>query len=299
MVWYNASEGVKPLVNKGNIINFEIRTFKYFDSDKQDKGKIFTGEGTVKVYEFEFYPEDCAGGHYIDGVYYPVKKDSCIFAKPGQRLRTTFPYKCVILDIATDDPALKEMLEGLPAYFPFLDVDEVVNLSRKTMAFNASQADTREDLTTKLNRQGYASRILSLVSRYYTSGLFQSLPMRRQRTLLMLENYMKSHLSEDLSLKALAKVCSLDATYLHKLYTKAFGQTPANRVLMHRINAAKRELLASEISMEAVAANCGFSSQAYFCYCFKKATGITPSQYRKTQLGASDRSHEIENQENL
>ena len=288
------------LVSKRNNIDFEVKTFKYFDSDKLDKTKVFIGEGTVKYYEFEFYPEDSAGGHHVNGVYYPAKKDSCIFVKPGQRLRTTFPYKCVILDIATDDPSLKEMLDALPAYFPFLDADEVVNLSQKTMAYSSREADTQEDLAIKLNRQGYASRILSLVSRYYNCGLFrQSLPMYRQRTLLMLEDYMKSHLSEDLSLKELAKVCNLNATYLHKLYTKAFGQTPANRVLIHRINAAKRALLASELSMEAVAAKCGFSSQAYFCCCFKKAMGITPSQYRKTQLGTSGRFHLVENQKNL
>ena len=299
-VWYNATEGVKPLVNKGNFVDFEIRTFKYFDSDKLEKGRTFTGEGTAKVYEFEFYPEDCAGGHYVDDVYYPAKKDTCIFVKPGQQLRTVFPYKCVILDIATDDPRLKEMLDGLPAYFPFLDVDEVVNLSHKTMAFNWREAKVDEDLTTRLNRQGYVNRILALVSRYYHSGLFrQSLAMGRQKMLLMLENHIKSHLGEDLSLKALAKICNLDPTYLHKLYTKTFGVTPANRVLMHRINAAKRQLLASEISMETVAGRCGFSSQAYFCYCFKKATGITPSQYRKDQLGDSGQYHFAENEENL
>ena len=288
------ARGVKLPVKKRRNVDFELRNFKYFDSDKLDKGKLFTGEGAVKCYEFEFYPEDCHGGHFVDGVYYPVKKDSCIFVKPGQHLKTVFPYKCVILDIATDDPDLKEMLDALPAYFPFLDVYEVVNLSRKMMTF------TQEDLTTQLNRLEYASRVLSLVSRYYNSGLFrQALPMRRQRTLLMLENYIKSHLAEELSLKELAKVCSLDPTYLHKLYTKAFGQTPANRVLMHRINAAKRRLLAPEISMEEIAARCGFSSQAYFCYCFKKITGKTPSQYRKDQLGAIDRFHVIEIPENL
>lgn len=275
-------------------VEFTITNFRIFDSNKL-KGATFTGEGTVKKYEFEFYHEDCSGGHYLDGVYYPIKKDSCFFAKPGQRLRTDFPYKCVFLDITTDDPVLKEMLDSLPNYFPFLDVDEVVSLCRRMMTLNA-----QDELTAQLNRQGYANRILSLISRYHSSGLFNhSLSFRHQRRLLMLENYIKTHLSEDLSLKELARVCNLDPTYLHKLYTKAFGMTPANRVLMHRINAAKRGLLTQDLSMDALITRCGFSSQAYFCYCFKKATGKTPTQYQNGELGTDDRFHAVEIEENL
>lgn len=276
-------------------INFTVENFRFFDSQKLKPTKPMVLEGTVRVYEFEFYNEDCSGGHYLDGEYYPVKKGTCFFAKPGQRLKIILPYKCVFFNIITQDPALIQMLDGLPAFFPFLDVDEVMRIMQNMVLLTG-----RESLGAQLNLQSYASRILSLVSRYSNSGLFQkSLPLRRQRTLLMLEGYIKSHLSEDLSLKALANVCNLDATYLHKLYTKAFGQTLANRVQMHRINAAKRELLASEISMETVAANCGFSSQAYFCYCFKRATGKTPTQYRNDQLGADGRYHQLENSENL
>jgi AraC-like DNA-binding protein len=57
--------------------------------------------------------------------------------------------------------------------------------------------------------------------------------------------------------------------------------TPAKRLLQFRINAAKRLLLTGEISLGDVAARCGFSSQSYFSYAFKKSKKMTPREYGK------------------
>ena len=262
-------------------IDFTVTGFAVFDSKKFKNRKNAKTERIVTVYEFEFYNEDYPGGHYLDGAYYPVKKGSCFFAKPGQRMRTVFPYKCVVADFSTQDPALQKMLNNLPAFFPFQEMPQVLEILHGMIA-----NDGDESLTAQLKRQSDACRILALLSQHYNPDLSsQPTTFRHQEMLLMLETYIREHLAEDLSLKTLAKLCNLDPTYLHKLYTSAFGTTPARRVLNYRMNAAKRGLLAQEVSLEELAEQCGFSSQSYFCYCFKKYTGKTPMQYRNEQLG--------------
>ena len=44
--------------------------------------------------------------------------------------------------------------------------------------------------------------------------------------------------------------------------------------------AAKNLLLTTDKSLVDIASECGFSSQSYFNYAFKKAEKITPNQYR-------------------
>ena len=93
---------------------------------------------------------------------------------------------------------------------------------------------------------------------------------------------MRNHPGEDLSLNRLAQLSNLDPTYFHKLYTKAYGKTPAQQTVNYRIVAAKLALAEGSMSISEVAAQCGFSSQAYFCNKFRQITGKTPTEYRKS-----------------
>ena len=106
-----------------------------------------------------------------------------------------------------------------------------------------------------------------------------------QKLLQESDRYIREHYAEDISLAALAERCGLHPNYFHKLYTSAFGKTPAQKLLDCRIAAAKMALIAGNRSMAEIAAECGFSSQTYFGYKFKQATGRTPLQYRKRVLG--------------
>ena len=46
------------------------------------------------------------------------------------------------------------------------------------------------------------------------------------------------------------------------------------------IKKAKYMLDTTSESLMKIADECGFESQAYFCYVFKKETGMTPRQYK-------------------
>ena len=83
---------------------------------------------------------------------------------------------------------------------------------------------------------------------------------------------------------ALCELFNQLPTYFHKLFTAAFGVTPANHVLGYRISAAKAALVEGALPLVEIAAQCGFSSQTYFCYRFRLVTGQTPAQYRKGKL---------------
>ena len=52
-----------------------------------------------------------------------------------------------------------------------------------------------------------------------------------------------------------------------------------------RIDAAKRRL-ATEESIKSIATELGFSSQSTFTYVFRRATGVTPNEFRKRILRA-------------
>ena len=259
---------------------FSIHNFGAFD---YSLGKHTPGEGperVVSMYEFEFYTEKRPGGLRIDGTFYQAGRGGCILAKPGQIESVIKPYKGYYLNIVTQDPELCDMLDHLPCSFTLWNMGEVVKLIHQMIATEDKQA-----LDGKMLVQSFVCRILSILYQYRSSAEHtDNQVLQHQKNLLMADKYIREHLSEDLSLGVLAKLCNLDPTYFHKLYTAAFGRTPAQRILGFRIAAAKTGLIESKLSLGELAARCGFSSQTYFCYKFKQTTGMTPMQYRSAML---------------
>lgn len=52
--------------------------------------------------------------------------------------------------------------------------------------------------------------------------------------------------------------------------------------------AAKQLLITKDYSIARIAADCGFYSQSYFNYSFKKQAGLSPLKYRKKMLSQID-----------
>ncbi len=81
------------------------------------------------------------------------------------------------------------------------------------------------------------------------------------------------------SLLEMAALCGYSQSRFSALYLKRFGRSPKADLLEARINCACGMLKYTELSVSAVAENCGFQSIYYFSKYFKKQTGIAPSAY--------------------
>ena len=88
-------------------------------------------------------------------------------------------------------------------------------------------------------------------------------------------------LTDDLSLKCIAKKLSVNPTYLSALFKKECGCTLTDYVNNKRIEHAIRLLKNSNKLVSTIASECGIEDANYFIRIFKKYTGITPNQYRK------------------
>lgn len=96
------------------------------------------------------------------------------------------------------------------------------------------------------------------------------------------EEFVKEHLSDaDLNVDAIAKEMYMSRSALYVMMKKEFDCTPNNFILSQRIKAARQMLVNNENrNISEIAYSCGFSDPKYFSRCFKKATGITPTEMR-------------------
>ena len=93
--------------------------------------------------------------------------------------------------------------------------------------------------------------------------------------------YINANLTADLSLKALCERVNFTPVYFHKLFKASTGKTLQKYVEEQRLKKAISLILAEEMTLTQIAYECGFSSQSYFSYVFKRYTGQTPRDYAK------------------
>lgn len=259
--------------------SFNLLNYSTHDSLLRKTG--YRGERVVSAYEFELYYEDCEGGLAINGVRHNAKKGCFSLVKPGQRVKMIAPYKCYFFNIYTQDESLAEQLDALPEFGVIWSMDEAVKVFHEMLAIEPSAVPEN-----RMQLQSCVCRLLSLILKarplVLENGVENALTHRK--VLQQADRYIREHYMEELTLSSLAALCNLHPNYFHRLYTEAFGKTPAQRILGCRIAAARMLLLTQNLSMSEIAAQCGFSSQTYFGYKFKEVMRMTPLQYRKKRL---------------
>lgn len=257
----------------------QFSVFRYGVSSIRVKKQAWPVD-TINAYEFEFYAQEYSGGSVVDGKFRPVRKGYYSLCRPGQRQQLIPPFQCYFVNIRTNAPELCDLFDHLPDTAEIWTIDQIIELIREMMAVPDSRS-----LEGRLRVESCVGRIIALLAEQWRPSAWENHgAVAHQKTLLMIDRYIRDHLTEDLSLKHLAQLSNLDPTYFHKLFTNAFGKTPAQRTQDYRVLAARLALAEGILSLEEIAAQCGFSSQAYFCNIFKKAAGETPLQYRKRRL---------------
>lgn len=85
----------------------------------------------------------------------------------------------------------------------------------------------------------------------------------------------------DWGIETLAKICHLSPSRFQVIYKQKYGISPIANIIQNRISMAQWLLRTSEKPVHVIAEDCGYKSVAHFSRQFKKATGLTPTQFRK------------------
>jgi AraC family transcriptional regulator len=87
------------------------------------------------------------------------------------------------------------------------------------------------------------------------------------------------------TLTDLANECRVSVRQLTRGFRTSRGCSIGDYLAQQRIDSAKRRLATDE-TIKSIALSTGFSSQSTFTYTFRRATGVTPHEYRKRVLRA-------------
>lgn len=101
--------------------------------------------------------------------------------------------------------------------------------------------------------------------------------------------YVERNLAADLSLKTLGPVFGLSPAYIGTVFKERTGRAFSDFLVERRTERARRLLAETDLKVARIADVCGFGSNVnYFFTVFKKLTGSTPAEYRKSTAGERD-----------
>lgn len=250
----------------------EIVTVGIYNSQIIAKNTVISKNRKTTMFEIEFPIED-GGVSYIDSNSKQINTNMIICAKPGQIRHTKFPFKCYYVHMIIHSGALYDVLMNTPNFFETNNTEVYNKIFKKLFKHYSTLADSEEIILQSL--------ILELIYTI-TKDSAKRIKSNNSTSNYLIEKtlkYIKEHLTEDLSLERVAKAMSLSPVHYHNTFKASVGKTLRDYVEEQRIKKAINLLQTTNYSLTKIAFECGFSSQSYFSYVFKRRMKKTPREY--------------------
>jgi len=122
----------------------------------------------------------------------------------------------------------------------------------------------------------------SIVSERHAGKLAGDAGSPPEEIVLRVQQYMREHFNQELTLEQIAKHFNFHSSYLSKIFMKYTGELPSKHLATLRINEAKYLLRKfPNMPIKDVGERVGYPDQFYFSRVFKQVTGFTPKEYQK------------------
>lgn len=104
------------------------------------------------------------------------------------------------------------------------------------------------------------------------------------RTVAEMKNFLRSHLTEKVSMEQLADHVHLTSDYAGKLFKRGTSETVKSYLMRKRMEKARELLRDSDKSISEICFEVGYDSPSYFIHVFRQYNGMTPKKYRDSGI---------------
>ena len=103
---------------------------------------------------------------------------------------------------------------------------------------------------------------------------------RDELTIQNILEYIDIHLDENLKVEELAKRCNMSYPHFARTFKDLYGRSCKEHLEMLRVEKAEEMLKFTNLSLNDVSMELGYSDQSHFIRAFKKLKGVTPGSIR-------------------
>ena len=227
---------------------------------------------------------------YLNNVPYELRAGECLIVEGGC-LKKGDPegesvYECLVFD-----PAMlrrRRMTDGEHALFdnPLSDI----SIKNLIDPIDAALSRVIDELfqTASERAEHYELKLIGLLFQLFFELKAEGYILDKRTaptdkaigTVMSLLDWIDDHLTEQITLSALASAADLSEKYVCRIFKLYTSKTPFEFINEKRIERAALDLPYKTVTEAAFSA--GFNDQSYFCKLFKRYMGVTPSEYKKS-----------------
>lgn len=182
----------------------------------------------------------------------------------------------------------------------FFDCNSCTNPNQKTfdplrqLIARMVKNNTTKRQNYQLLNKAFAYQLIFLLLSQFQSESVSSGATRSHKNIERVEQIIRiinTNYASELTLASLAEEVHLSVPYLSRFFDKQLGTTFLNYLNSVRLSHAVNELLSTDLSIEQIALDNGFSSAHSFVQIFKKNYNCLPSVYRRNNQTSGVRSY--------
>lgn len=95
--------------------------------------------------------------------------------------------------------------------------------------------------------------------------------------------FIRQNATAQLDVARVARECALSRSVLERRMKALIGRSPGEEIARLRFAAVEKLLLQTDLTLDAIAAKCGFTHPQYMAEAFRKRTGMTPGTFRRNR----------------
>ena len=100
--------------------------------------------------------------------------------------------------------------------------------------------------------------------------------------------FVQNNYPRKIKISDVADYVGITRSYLYTIFMKSFGVSPQEYLSNYRITRASELLTITDLTVEMVAASCGYDDPLVFSKAFKKIKGLPPTKFRKEDRKKQD-----------
>lgn len=139
------------------------------------------------------------------------------------------------------------------------------------------QAEIGKPIKSVLEVELWASALLDKLQH----EMHEDIQHARNSLVIQIQQYIHDHLSQDVSLQAIAEQVHMHPTHVSKVYKSETGENITDYLLRLRMEKAAYLLQHNQAKVYEVGSMLGYNNTAYFIKVFKKHFGLTPQEFRE------------------
>ena len=154
------------------------------------------------------------------------------------------------------------------------------------MLISALPVQTDEDMQNAV-KEIYSFRrfsdIIKMIEHYLdlVINIFEQEQHTSNYAIYQVEQYIRLHYHEDITLNSLADLVYLNPNYLSNVFAQVTGCTLNRYIKQIRMEKAQELLLNTNMKVSDISQAVGYPNTSYFCKSFQKMFGATPERFRQ------------------